>query len=111
MHCSARWQSQPNGSQPPRSDPGTSRTASPATPGWSVVSGHLAALARAWDSGHPPATADFLPADPPEVRRLVLVELVKLDLAYRLQRGIPRVLEEYLAAFPELDAGGGPPCD
>jgi serine/threonine protein kinase len=83
----------------------------PATRVWAAVSDHLEAFARAWDAGRPPEPGEFLPADPPEVRRLVLVELVKLDLDYRLQRGIPRPLEDYLAAFPELDAGGGPPCD
>jgi serine/threonine protein kinase len=83
----------------------------PATRVWSVVSDHLEAFARAWESGGAPEVGGFLPADPPEVRRLVLVELIKLDLDHRLQRGLPRPVEDYVATFPELDAGGGPPCD
>jgi eukaryotic-like serine/threonine-protein kinase len=78
---------------------------------WAAVTNHLEAFARAWESGDPPGLGGFLPAGPPEVRRLVLVELVKLDLDSRLQRGIPRELEDYIAEFPELGAGDGPPCD
>ena len=78
---------------------------------WAAVTDHLEAFARAWEAGDPPNLGGFLPAGPPEVRRLVLVELVKLDLDSRIRRGIPRELEDYLADFPELGAGGGPPCD
>lgn len=85
--------------------------AEPGTRVWDAVGGHLEEFARAWEAGGPPEVRDFVPADPPEVRRLVLVELVKLDLDARLRRGAPRPLEEYAAAFPELADGGGPPCD
>jgi serine/threonine protein kinase len=80
-----------------------------ATRVWAAVTGRLEAFARAWESG-PPDLADFLPAGPPNVRRLTLVELIKFDVDQRLQRGLDRRLEEYFAAFPELVAGG-PPCD
>ena len=83
----------------------------PATRVWGAVSDHLGAFARAWEAGSPPDLRAFVPAGPPEVRRLVLVELVKLDLDSWLQRGTPRPVEEYLGAFPELADGGGPPCD
>jgi serine/threonine protein kinase len=80
-----------------------------ATRVWAAVTDRLEAFARAWENG-PPDLADFLSAGPPNVRRLTLVELVKLDLEQRLQRGLDRPLEDYFAAFPELTEGG-PPCD
>jgi hypothetical protein len=83
----------------------------PTTRIWDAVGRHLEAFAQAWEAGGLPELAGFLPADPPGVRRLALVELVKLDLDNRLQRGLARPLEDYLAEFPELAAGGGPPCD
>ncbi len=79
---------------------------------WSDVADRLEAFARAWDADPgPPDVGHFLPAAPPAVRRLVLVELVKLDLDCRLQRDLARPLEEYVASFPELSAAGGPPSD
>jgi serine/threonine protein kinase len=78
---------------------------------WAAVGDHLEAFARAWEAGgSPPDVAAFLPSDPPAVRRLVLVELVKLDLEHRLQRGQDRPLEDYLRSLPEL-ADPGPPAD
>ncbi|OWK34515.1 serine/threonine-protein kinase [Fimbriiglobus ruber] len=75
---------------------------------WEVVGSQLDAFANAWQEGTPPDVARFLPAEPPAVRRLVLVELIKLDLDQRLQRGEPRPLEEYLREFPELVTDGIP---
>src|SRR5262249_37327837 len=58
-----------------------------------------------------PRLAEFVPAGPPALQRLVLTELVKVDLEYRwLRRQAPRRLEDYLGEFPEL-ARGGVPCD
>ena len=76
---------------------------------WDALGDKLEAFAAAWDSGTPPEVLAFVPASPPAARRLVLVELLKFDLDQRLQRGLDRPLEEYLAAFPELAAD--PPCD
>src|SRR6202035_4362132 len=43
------------------------------------------AFHAAWDRGdQPPNPAEFVPTGPPALRRMVLVELVKLDLGYRL---------------------------
>src|SRR6266545_7961217 len=75
---------------------------------WAAVSEHLDAFGRAWEDG-PPALGRFLPTGPPDVRRLVLVELVKFDLEYRLRQGLDRPLEDYLGEFPELAAAGPPP--
>ena len=36
------------------------------------------------------------------LRRLVLLELIKVDLEQRATKGGPRRLEEYLAEIPEL---------
>ena len=45
---------------------------------WNVLAERIDALLAAWDAGpDPPHLADFLPAEPPALRRLVLVELVK----------------------------------
>jgi serine/threonine protein kinase len=77
---------------------------------WDAVAAHLERFAEAWEAGDPPDPARFAPDGPPAVRRLALVELIKLDLEQRLARGIGRPLEEYLTDLPEL-AAGGPPCD
>ena len=58
----------------------------------------------------PPISGPFLP-EAGEIRRLTLVELIKVDLEYRwLNRGCPKRLAEYLAEFPELGKGRVP-CD
>ena len=91
-------------SLPPRPDPTASA--------WAEVSDRLEAFARAWEDGpEPPDAAAFVPAGPAGVRRLVLAEVVKFDLDCRIRRGNPRPVEAYVAAFPELAEGGGPPCD
>jgi len=79
---------------------------------WQQLSEHLDALVAAWERGEPPELAPFLPAGPPALRRMVLVEAVKVDLEYRWKE--PRrekTIEEYVAEFPELAADGAPPCD
>ncbi|HEX3148940.1 MAG TPA: serine/threonine-protein kinase [Gemmataceae bacterium] len=80
-----------------------------ATQVWAAVSEHLEAFAQAWEAGLPDLAA-FLPASPPNVRRLTLVELIKFDMEHRLQKGGDQPLETYFAAFPELVTGGAP-CD
>jgi eukaryotic-like serine/threonine-protein kinase len=76
---------------------------------WAVVGDRLEAFARAWETGGPPPEPrDFLPPKEGSVRRLVLVELVKLDLENRVERGLDRPLEDYMRAFPELEAQGIP---
>jgi serine/threonine protein kinase len=75
-----------------------------------VVAGHVEAFAAVWQTGQEEPRLDaFLPEQPPVLRRMVLVELVKADLEYRYsQRHSPRRVEEYLAEFPELGAEGVP---
>jgi serine/threonine protein kinase len=78
---------------------------------WELLTERLEAFVSAWDAAaQPPALADYLPDSPPALRRLVLVELVKVDLDYRWQRKMARPVEEYGRDYPEL-AAGGMPCD
>jgi eukaryotic-like serine/threonine-protein kinase len=68
-----------------------------------VVARHVDAFVEAWETNSaPPNLAPFLPAAG-EIRRLTLVELIKVDLEYRwLSRGCPKRISEYFAEFPEL---------
>ena len=76
---------------------------------WSVVGGRLEAFARAWETtGSPPEPADYLPPKGGSIRGMVLVELLKLDLENRVQRGLDRPLEDYVREFPELEGTGLP---
>ena len=71
---------------------------------WTILSGRVEAFVDAWErAGEPPSPREFLPADPPPVRRMTLVELIKVDLEYRwIHRKTPRTIEEYFAEYPEL---------
>jgi len=82
----------------------TSLTPDTAQHTWTVLSGHVEAFIQAWDhNAEPPSPVDFLPAGPPAVRHMTLVELVKVDLEYRwIHRRTPRTIEEYSAAHREL---------
>lgn len=76
-----------------------------------VLAGFLDAFVEAWEtSDSPPDLRPFLPEEG-EIRRLTLVELIKVDLEYRwLNRDCPKRIFEYLAEFPELREGRVP-CD
>ncbi len=84
-----------------------------ATLGWQQLATQIDALADAWRTGpRPPDLRVFLPREPAELRRLILSELIKLDLEYRWQQfELPKTVEEYLADFPELAACGMVPND
>ncbi len=84
-----------------------------ATRVWDLLEQQVEGLVNAWESGgDPPDLASFVPSDPPGMRRLALVELIKVDLEYRWQRrGLPQQVEEYVAAFPELADDNGVPAD
>ncbi len=79
---------------------------------WLVLQDCLDAYLAARDQqGTPPTLGRFLPEQPAVLRRLVLVELIKVDLHYRCRtRGEQRRIEAYLLDFPEL-AGDVVPCD
>ncbi len=80
---------------------------------WDELTRHLDQFAQAWDaSDSPPELRAFLPGAPPELRRLALVELIKLDLERRWTNAAWRKpLEQYLEDFPELGAAGELPAD
>jgi len=67
---------------------------------WDQLAGWLEQFASAWkDQGQPPELSGFAPSEPAEIRRLTLVELVKLDMEYRVEADHPRrLIEEY---FPD----------
>jgi serine/threonine protein kinase len=75
---------------------------------WQAVAECVESFIEAWESAsEPPRLAIFAPAGTSEVRRLALIELIKVDLEYRSSKGQPeRRIEEYLVEFPEIvDAG------
>jgi serine/threonine protein kinase len=76
-----------------------------------VLARQLDAFVEAWETGAgPPDLKPFLP-EAGEIRRLTLVELIKVDLEYRwLSRGCPKRISEYFAEFPEL-VQNRLPCD
>lgn len=80
---------------------------------WEQLSQHIDRFVAAWQQAEaPPNVADFLPPGPPALRRLTLVEVIKVDLEYRWQhKRWPKLVEQYLEEFPELTADGGIPCD
>ncbi len=83
------------------------------TQAWDELATRVDSLIGAWQSGpRPPVLGKFLPENPAGVRRIVLCELIKVDLEYRWQQhSLPKTIEEYLAEFPELADGGVLPCD
>ena len=83
------------------------------TQAWDELATRVDSLIGAWQSGpRPPVLGNFLPENPAGVRRIVLCELIKVDLEYRWQQhSLPKTIEEYLAEFPELAGGGALPCD
>jgi eukaryotic-like serine/threonine-protein kinase len=93
-------------------EPGTEVQPDHAPGTWNILAGQVQAFIKAWEAGGDiPDLDQFVTAGPTGQRRLMLVELIKVDLNYRWSRGRePRKIEDYLAAFPEL-AQGGPPCD
>jgi serine/threonine protein kinase len=77
---------------------------------WDLLSDRVEALVAAWE-GHdqPPRLAEFLPEETAAVRRMVLTELIKVDLEYGWrERRRPKLLEAYLDEFPELAEAGLP---
>src|SRR5262245_34281140 len=86
-------------------------SAEAATFAWDDLASRLERFIATWDAGNEPTLTDFLPVEPLVHRRLVLVELVKVDLEQRANRGRNKPLETYTLEFPELLENGEPPCD
>jgi serine/threonine protein kinase len=78
---------------------------------WDALANRLDACSAAWAAGSPPSLGQFLPPEPPSLRRLILTEIIKLDQEQRVSHGLPlRRAEDYATEFPELNEGGIP-CD
>lgn len=93
--------------------PGTHRTSDSDTDLlWEDVSDRIERFVHAWESGSPPRLVDFLPTPQAASRAFTLIELIKVDLEYRLRGGaMGRSLSEYCEEFPELRSDGGIPID
>ena len=74
-----------------------------ASPSWSRCERLIATFEEAWRRGPAPAIADYLGVEGP-ARRALLVELVHVDLEFRLKAGQPARVETYLKDYPELAA-------
>src|SRR5207248_7677354 len=71
------------------------------SPSWSVCEGLIKAFEDAWRRGQTPSITDYLRADGPE-RQALLIELIHVDLEFRLKSGEAARVETYLADHPEL---------
>ena len=78
-----------------------------------VLAEHVETFISGWEKGGAaPQLAEFLPEKPPELRRMALIELIKVDLEYRWQPpNQGKRVEEYRDQFPELQDELGIPCD
>jgi WD40 repeat protein len=73
---------------------------------WDRLQDVVARFEEAWQAGSRPSIAALLPPSGEEERRPLLIELVHVDLEYRLKAGEAARVESYLETFPEL-AGDG----
>jgi serine/threonine protein kinase len=84
-----------------------------ATVAWNDLAERADALIEAWQGDDlPPNLGEYLPTEPPLLRRMVLCELIKIDLEYRWQHHeLPKQVEEYAEEFLELTEDDDVPCD
>jgi predicted ATPase len=73
------------------------------SPVWSDCEGLIKAFEEAWRRGETPCIQSYLHADGPE-RQALLVELIHVDLEFRLKSGEPIRVETYLDNFPQVGA-------
>ena len=66
-----------------------------------TLEGVVAAFEACWRRGEPPAIDPYLPPGGP-ARRPLLVELVHVDLEWRLKSGEAVRVEDYLGRYPQL---------
>jgi predicted ATPase len=71
------------------------------SPSWSACELLIKAFEEAWGRNEAPDIGKYLRAGGPE-RRALLVELVHVDLEFRLKSGDDVQIENYLRSFPEL---------
>ncbi len=70
-------------------------------PAWAECEAAIKAFEEAWRRGPAPALRDFLVVEGPE-RQALLIELIHVDLEFRIKAGDPRRVEAYLEEHPEL---------
>ena len=85
----------------PRSRPDDSDRTPPDSTAWSHCEVLIKAFEDARQRGEAPAVREYLGTDGPE-RQTLLVELVHVDLEFRIKAGESARVETYLARFPEL---------
>ena len=76
----------------------------------SMLASAVTRFAKAWErTDSAPDLADYLPVES-ELRGVILIELIKIDLEHRWQRvGRPKKLADYVDEFPELQTMSLPP--
>ena len=71
------------------------------SPAWSECEGLIKAFEAAWRRGDAPAIEEYLRTEGSE-RSALLVELVHIELEFRLKSGESVYVERYLSAYPQL---------
>jgi hypothetical protein len=69
---------------------------------WDQVEAAVTRMLNARESQSEVDFGQFLPSEPGQQRRLVLITLIKIDLEHRWATGEQRLLETYLQDWPEL---------
>lgn len=72
------------------------------TEAWGEIEQWVTRFLAAWENQPCPPLHDYLPANPPSLRKLALIELIKTDLEQRSQRKDFKSLEAYGAEYPEV---------
>lgn len=80
---------------------------------WEILAEHIERFLEEWEAnGFGPRIIDHLPDKPTALRRMVLIELIKVDMEQRYGTDGPVLrLEDYLAEIPELNKPDGMPVD
>lgn len=80
---------------------------------WDVLSDQLDAFIEEWEtSSAPPDLLKFIPAGSGSMQRFLLIELIKVDLEYRLSNASLKFkVEDYARQYPELLRDGQVPVD
>ena len=74
-----------------------------------MLSARVEAFVEAWSNADSePSLAAFVPSGPAALRRLVLIELIKVDLEQRwLHSRGPKRIEDYSGRFSRIGVAGG----
>lgn len=72
-----------------------------ASPSWSRCEGLIKSFEESWRAGRMPAIEDYLRVDA-RFREALLIELIHVDLEFRLKAGQSARVDHYLERFPEI---------